>query len=106
MPVDFFEKELNTVRERFNLTFGNQTVCNLKTRCRVIISIIHMGMLGDKIMKAGNKSMVRDDIQMFNRVRDTLMTIFTNAEKLWQERRPYDKGNQANRRSSQRCNSG
>jgi hypothetical protein len=82
MKIDFFEKELNTVRERFNQTYGKQIVCNLEARCRVIISIIHMGILGDKINKAGDKSMVRDDIQMFIRVRDTLMNIFTNAEKL------------------------
>ena len=106
MKIDFFQKELNTVRERFNQTFGKQTVCNLETRCRVIISIIHMGVLSDKIMNAGDKSMVRDDIRMFIRVRDTLMTIFTNAEKLWQERRRYDKSNQANRQPSQRSNVG
>ena len=104
MKIDFFEKELTTVRERFNQTFGKQTVCNLETRCRVIISIIHMGLLSDKIMKAVEKSMVRDDIRMFIRIRNTLMNIFNNAEKYWQERRRYDKGNHANRRSGQRSN--
>ena len=106
MKIDFFEKELTTVRERFNQTFGKQTVCNLETRCRVIISIIHMGLLSDKINKAGDKSMVKDDIRMFIRVRDTLMAIFNNAEKHWHERRRYDNGNQANRQPSQRSNVG
>ena len=106
MKIDFFEKELSTVWERFNQTFGKQTVCNLEARCRVIISIIHMGMLSDKIMKAGDKSMVRDDIRMFIRVRNTLMTIFTNAEKYWHERRRYGNGNQANRQPNQRSNVG
>ena len=106
MKIDFFEKELIIVRERFNQTFGKQTVCNLETRCRVIISIIHMGMLGDKINKVGDKAMVRDDIRMFIRIRNTLFTIFNNAEKYWHERRRYDNGNQANRRSSQRSSVG
>ena len=106
MPVVFFEKELSKIRKRFNQTFSKQTVCNRETRCRVIISIIHMGMLSDKIMKAGDKSMVRDDIRMFIRVRDTLMTIFNNAEKLWHERRRYDNGSQANRQSDKRSNVG
>ena len=106
MKIDFFEKELNTVRERFNETFGKQTVCDLEARCRVIISIIHMGILSDKINKAGDKSMVRDDIRMFIRIRNTLFTIFNNAEKYWQERRPYDNGNQANRQPNQRSNVG
>jgi hypothetical protein len=106
MPVDFFEKEFATVCERFNQTFGKQTVCNLKTRYRVIIAIIQMGMLNKKIGKTKDKYEVRDDIIMFNRVRDTLMTIFSNAERVWQERRCYDNGNQANKRPGQRSNVG
>ena len=106
MKVDFFEKELITVRERFNQTFGNQTVCNLETRCRVIISIIHMGVLSEKINKAGDKSMVRDDIRMFIRIKNTLTTIFNNVEKFWEERRSYDKGNQTNRRPNERSHVG
>jgi hypothetical protein len=106
MPVDFFEKEFTMVCERFNQTFGKQTVCNLKTRYRVIIAIIHMGMLNKKIGKTRDKYEVRDDIRMFIRVRNTLMTIFTNAEKVWQERRCYDNGNQADRRPGQRSNVG
>ena len=106
MPVDFFEKEFAMVCERFNQTFGKQTVCNLKTRYRVIIAIIQMGMLNKKIGKTKDKYEVRDDIIMFNRVRDTLMTIFSNAERVWQERRCYDNGNQANKRPGQRSNVG
>jgi hypothetical protein len=32
------------------------------------------------------------------------MTIFSNAENVWQERRHYDNDYQANRRSGQRSN--
>ena len=106
MKIDFFEKELNTVRERFNQTFGKQTVCSLEARCRVIISIIHMGMIGDKIRKARDKAIVRDDIRMFIKIRNTLFTIFNNAEKYWHEKRHYDNGNQANRHPNQSSNVG
>ena len=106
MPVDFFEKEFATVCERYNQTFGKQSVCNLRTRYQVIFAIIHMGTLKKKIGKTGDKSMVRDDIRMFIRVKNTLMTIFSNAEQFWQERRCYDNGNQADRRSGQRSNVG
>jgi hypothetical protein len=106
MKIDFFEKELITVRERFNQTFGKQTVCNLETRYQIIISIIHMGLLGDKINNAGDKSMVRDDIRIFIRIRNALMTIFNNAEKYWHERGRYDNGYQANRQPNQRSNIG
>ena len=106
MPVDYFEKELAMVWEKYNQTFGKQSVCNLETRYRVIIAIIHMGTLSKKIRKTGEKSMVRDDIRLLIRTKNALMTIFTNAEKIWQERRSYDNDNQANRRSGQRSNVG
>ena len=106
MKVNFFEKELTRVRERFNQTFGKQTVCDLQTRAQVIIAIIHMGMLNNKIMKAKDKSMVRDDIRMFIRIKNALSIIFNNAEKFWEERRSYDKGNQTNRRPIKRSHVG
>ena len=106
MSVDFFEKEFVTVCERYNQTFGKQRVCNLDTRYRVIFAIIHMGTLFKEIKKAADKSMVRDDIKEFIRKKNSLMNIFSNAEKIWQERRRYDNGNQANRRPEQRINAG
>ena len=106
MKVNFFEKELIRICKRFNQTFGKQTVYDLQTRAQVIIAIIHMGMLNNKIMKAKDKSMVRDDIRMFIRIKNTLATIFNNAEKYWEERRRYDKGNQTSRRPIERSHVG
>lgn len=105
MKVNFFEKELTRIWERFNQTFGKQIVCDLQVRAQVIIAIIHLGMLGNKIMKAKDKEMVRGDIRMFIRIKNTLTTIFNNAEKYW-ERRRYDKGNQRDRRANKRFHFG
>ena len=104
MPVDFFENEFVTVCERYNQTFGKQIVCNLDTRYRVIRAIINMGRLNKKIGQTRDKYKVRKEIQKFRSIKNTLMTIFSNAEKVWQERRRYDKDYQANRRSGQRSN--
>jgi hypothetical protein len=79
MSGDFFEKEFVTVCDRFNQTFGKQSVCNRKTRDRVIFAIIHMGMLNKKIGQTRDKYKVRKDIH-------------------------YDNDYQANRRSGQRSN--
>ena len=106
MNVNFFEKELFKVQQRFNQTFGKQTVCDLQTRAHIIFGIIHMGLLGNKILKTKDKEIVRDDICMFIRTRNTLTTIFNNAEKSWQERRRYDKGTQTNRRPIERSHVG
>ena len=106
MKVNFFEKELTGVRKRFNQTFGKQTVCDLQARAQVIIAIIHMGLLNNKIVKAKDKSAVRDDIQMFIKIKNTLTTIFNNSEKLWEERRNYVKGDQTNRQPNEKSNVG
>jgi hypothetical protein len=106
MPVDFFEKELAAVRERYNQTFGNQVVCNIETRYRVIIAIVHMGVLAKKIEKTKDKAQAREDIRLFIKIKNTLMTIFSTAEKIYQQRRRYDNGNRANRRLGRRSNVG
>jgi hypothetical protein len=106
MKVNFFEKELTRVRERFNQTFGKQTVCNLQARAQVIIAIIQMGMLNYQIMKAKDKSTVRDDIRMFFKIKDTLTIIFNNAEKFWEERRSHDKSNHAKKQPNEKSHVG
>ena len=106
MKVDFFEKELTRVRERFNQTFGKQLACDLQTRAEVIIAIIQMGLLGNKIMNAKDKELVRDDIRMFIKTRNQLATIFGKADKYFKERRRHEKGNQTGKKANERCNVG
>lgn len=83
MGTRFFEDELAQVRERFNRTFGKQTVCNIRTRYLVILSIAAMGILCDKIKRAENIFLVKDEINRFWRTRNKLAALFNQAEKLW-----------------------
>ena len=87
MKIDFFEKELNTVQERFNQTFGKQTVCNIEARCRVILWIIRMNLLHRKITNVACTKDAKGEIQMFVKTKNVLNTIFCEAEKCWGERR-------------------
>ena len=59
LKVNFFIHELRRVQERFNQTFGTQTVCDLKTRHRVILAIIHLETLSKQIIKAESKDIIR-----------------------------------------------
>jgi hypothetical protein len=90
MGKSFFEKELDFIRERFNQTFGRQTVCNLQTRYRVILSIVGLGILCDKINRADSPDLVRDEIKRFCNTRNKLMTLFTQTEQIWTERRGHE----------------
>lgn len=87
MKVNFFIQELQRVQQRFNQTFGAQAVCDLKTRCRVILAIIHMEMLSKQIIKAENKDKVREEICQFVKTKNILNEIFNQAQICWKERR-------------------
>jgi hypothetical protein len=81
MPVDFFETELTKVQDQFNETFGSVIVCNIRTRQKVMLAIIGMGLLQHKISAADDKDLVRPDIQKFVRTRNTLNKIFNQFGK-------------------------
>jgi hypothetical protein len=87
LKVNFFIHELRRVQERFNQTFGVQTVCDLKTRCRVILAIIYLEMLSKQINNAKSKDKVREEICQFVKTKNILNRIFSRAETCWKERR-------------------
>ena len=87
MAVDFFEKEVRKVRQRFNQTFGRQTVCNLNARYSAILSICRLGILSNRISRAKAKEKVRDSTSEFIRIRDVLNNFFNRMEKQMKERR-------------------
>ncbi len=94
MKIDFFEKEVQKMQARFNQTFGHHVVCSLKTRQAVILSIIHLEILGRKIRKANRTDQTRGEIQNFMRVRNTLNNIFKMFDHPAGERSKYaDKTN-------------
>ncbi len=85
MPVEFFEKELFRVQERFNQTFGTMPTCNPTLRAKVVFAIVQMCILKNKI-KEENR---REDISKFVRTKSRLERIF---EKLTteKERKKHD----------------
>jgi hypothetical protein len=87
MKIDFFIHELRQVQQRFNQTFGTQAVCDLKTRCRVILAIVYLEMLSKQIINAENKDKVRSEIRKFVKTTNILNHIFNLAEICWKERR-------------------
>jgi len=81
MAVNFFEREVKKVRERFNQTFGRQIVCNLNARYSAILSICRLGILADRIREAEGKEKAKVSIQEFTRIRDVLNNFFNIMEK-------------------------
>ena len=88
MAIDFFEKEVKKVQQRFNETFGVMTVCDLKLRQSAILTLIELCRLSEKIM-SNNKDKVRDEIKKFMRAKSVLGNLFDQIDKHHKERRMY-----------------
>lgn len=90
MAVDYFAAEIEKTQQRFNETFGQQTICNLTTRTLAIMSIIRMGLLSKQIAKAENKDHVRKEIRRFMKARTLLWEIYNQFNPDTRERRSHD----------------
>ena len=81
MAIDFFEKEVSKVHQRFNQTFGETQVINLSTRFNVILSIINLGLVA-KELNNKNKRKDIEKIKEFMRIKEILNKVFDSAQKL------------------------
>ena len=89
MPVDFFDREVNKVQQRFNETFGVLDVCDLQMRQKTILSIINMMRLKDKIMSTQDNKNIKEDRSKFVKTRDALNSIFNQIDQELNERRNH-----------------
>jgi hypothetical protein len=89
MPMNFFEKEIKTVQERFNQTFGVLNVCDLKARRMAMLKIIRMGILREAIMQSKNKDDVMEERSKFVKARNWLNNIFSQIENELNQRKNH-----------------
>lgn len=87
MKTQFFEKELQRVRDRFNKTFGIMTVCNLELRGEAILDIIGLSCLVKEMAGIKSRDHPHKTIARFMRKRNELNRIFDELEKHLRERR-------------------
>lgn len=80
MPNDYFSKELNRVRNRFNSVFADQITCDLQLRQTLILAICWMGVLKKKIDKTEPKDLARPSIQKFVKYKKLVNDIFDRME--------------------------
>jgi len=90
MPVDFFVKEVDRARHKFNQTFGMMRTGDIKLRQSVILKICGLGCLRNKIVKAADKDQIRDEICNFMKIRNTLNNVFNTIEDYQKERRHFE----------------
>ena len=86
MAVNFFEREVKKVRERFNQNFSDKVVFNIDARYSALLSICWLGVLANKIREAEDEEKAKESIHEFTRIRDVLSNFF-NLMESQEERR-------------------
>lgn len=89
MSINFFDTEVKKAQDRFNQTFGKETVCDLKLRQAVILAICFLSNEARKISNAVHKDEVRTQIKKFMKTKTTLNKLFDQFERERQERRKH-----------------
>ena len=86
MPIDFFEKEVTKVQNRFSQTFGQTTVVNLDVRYNVMLTIIHLHRIAGEIRKLKPMNS-REKVKEFMRCKAALDSVFTKLENKLNQRK-------------------
>ena len=91
MAIDFFQKEVRKVEQRFNETFGATQIVNLSARFNVIFAIINLGLIAKEINKQSIKQNGKKDIEKvkeFMRTKEILNNAFDNFENEKKQNKP------------------
>lgn len=65
MAIDFFDREVTRLQDRFNDAFGNRPTIQIDAQNAAIFSIVGICILARKINRAEDKAAVRPEIQEF-----------------------------------------
>jgi hypothetical protein len=88
MAIDFFEKEVEKLQDRFNKTFGMQRVCDVRARCQSIFTICRADFITRCIRDETDEKRIGDMTREFCKIRDGMNKFFDMFE-LQLERRHY-----------------
>ena len=86
--IDFFEKEVKRLRERFNATFGQAKTVNMKARSLTILAISWADFLARTIRETSDEKRIGEMTREFCKIREGLNRFFDLIESQ-QERRGH-----------------
>ena len=76
-----FENDLDAIRSRFNQTFEDEPLCNPDFRARVVLAIVHMGILCRRINIKKRKEDVREFLTVKNKLNDFFSKLAQEKER-------------------------
>ena len=96
MAIDFLDKEVKKLRNRFNNVFGMQTVFHVQAREASLLMVIWADLITKWIKEETNEKLIEEQTREFCRIRDGMNNFFDMME-LQQERSMYAE-NKSNKR--------
>ena len=78
--IDFFEKEVKRLQERFNGTFGQEPTVNMRARHLAILAICRAGILARSVRQTSDEKRIGEIAREFCNVRETLNMCFDLIE--------------------------
>jgi nucleoside-diphosphate-sugar epimerase len=92
MAINFFEKEVEKLSIRFNSVFGEQTVCDLRSRYLSIFAICRAGIIARYIRDETDEKRIGDMTREFCKIRDGMNRFFDMFESQLERRRYAETG--------------
>jgi hypothetical protein len=86
--IDFFEKEVRRLQERFNATFGQAKTVNMMARSLTIMAICRAGILVRSVRETEDEQKIGVMTRDFCRIREVINGLFDRIESE-QERRGH-----------------
>ena len=90
MAINFFDRELSKLQDRFNSTFGSDPTFKPDLRACTMLSICWLGMIAKNINRVAKKDSVRSEIREFVNARHALNKLFDLSDLELAEKRQLD----------------
>ena len=78
--IDFFEKEVKRLQERFNATIGQERTMNMRARYLAILAICRSDILARSVRETSDEKRIGEMTREFCNVREGLNRFFDLVE--------------------------
>ena len=78
--IDFFEKEVKRLQERFNATIGQEPTMNMRARYLAILAVCRAGILARSARETSDEKRIVEMTREFCNVREALNMLFDLIE--------------------------
>jgi len=91
--IDFFEKEVKRLQDRFNATIGQEPIMNMRARYLAILAICRADILARSVRETSDEKKIGEMTRQFCNVREALNRVFDLIEPQTERREHgYEEG--------------